>query len=382
MAGEATETTIRDDLEATVTELSETETPVVEKTVPVEQIEHGEPPPVDKVVEESSKVKEGAPKTKEEPLKTRPLAPVKGVPAKPSGLGVPAKVGTPAALKAPQSWKPEERIAWDKLPAGPETDALKRAALRREQEITTGLQEAAPAKRFVRDFASAIRPYEANLRTLGVDPLQATANLFQVDHMLRSAPMQMRAKIIAGIIQSYGLDVKAVDDALAEALQGKQAGAPGAPQEFRDPRVDGLMQQLEDARKQNDEARQVRSRNGIEEFKKTHEFVDDLREDMADFMEVALRRNEARGSRGEAPIAIDLEEIYNLALLMPQNASMREIVEQRRALEATEEDPATQGDLDAAASLRGSPAGVRGGEIEPEDLRGTIEQTVRQLSKK
>ena len=120
----------------------------------------------------------------------------------------------PQGPQAPQSWKPAQRAKWDAL--DPE---VKQEVSRRERETTQVLNETASARQLASHFQQTVQPYMARIQSLGAQPLQAVGELLKSDHILSTAPPAQRAQFMAKMISDYGIDIQALDAALAGKAQ-------------------------------------------------------------------------------------------------------------------------------------------------------------------
>jgi hypothetical protein len=112
--------------------------------------------------------------------------------------------------KPPQSWKPGVKAKWASV------DHEVRAEVhRREREVTRVLNESAQARNIVGQVTEAIRPYEARMRAVGLGPVEAIQRLFQADYLLTTSSPGKAAEYMATLIKEYGIDIKALDNALA-----------------------------------------------------------------------------------------------------------------------------------------------------------------------
>ena len=261
----------------------------------------------------------------------------------PSGTKPPAPgevtAATAQALKPPSSWKPAAREKWAALP--PEVQA---EAARVDREVRQTMQESADARKNWDAYNKAIAPYAGMIAAEGSNPIQAAANLMQTAHALRTAPPALKAQYVAKIITDYAVDI----NHLAQALDrpGQPAAAPQAQQQFRDPRFDQFLGDLEQQKRQREAAVLQESAAEVEGFMADAEFGDDVRQDMADLMDLAARRNRA----------MSVEEAY--ALACKQHPEVSQIVEQReRAKAANANLASTQRQRAAAVSVRSRPAG-------------------------
>ncbi len=89
---------------------------------------------------------------------------------------------------------------------------------------------------------------------------------------------------MADICRNFGIDINLLDQALAGQAQPPQQAQP--QQQFRDPRFDELMSRLQNGERQKQQAASQRAVQEVEEFAATAEFYGDVRQEMADILEV------------------------------------------------------------------------------------------------
>lgn len=205
--------------------------------------------------------------------------------------------------KAPASWRPEAREKW----AGADP-TIRAEVTRREHEMQTVLQDSASARQFVQAFESVVRPYEMFIRADGASPLQAVQNLMQTAADLRVGTSQHKAQIVASIIQGYGIDVESLDTILAAMRSGGQIPQAGQQQPYRDPRIDMILAQQQQAQATQAQQAEQQARAELEAFAADpkHEFYRDVSGLMADLVDVQTRQGKP----------IDLEKIYSQACQM------------------------------------------------------------------
>lgn len=186
------------------------------------------------------------------------------------------------ALKPPQSWKPDMRERWGTL-----SKEVQGEILRREKEITQGLQEASESRRFHQAFNQVAAPYQAYIAMRGGNPLAAFGDHLRTATLLRHGTDQEKAAAIAGAIGEYGINVQLLDAALAARLRGQPmpGGGQQQGQQFRDPRVDALLAQ-------QDEAARTAVGEEIAAFAgdAKNEFYQDVKMEMADLLEFNAQR--------------------------------------------------------------------------------------------
>jgi hypothetical protein len=333
--------TLRDAIDSAVAEVEKTEAtapePVKAELIPAE------PAPVSKKAE----VQE--PKGQAEP---------KAAPAEPAEP-------TATADKAPQSWKVPVRAHWEKIP--PEARA---EIMRRERDVTKALSESGQARQLASQLSEAARPFEARMRTLGVSAVQFAGQLFQADYLLSTAPPTQRAQFVAKLVKDYEVDIRELDAALAgqPGANPVQAEVDRLLAERLAPFQTFVQQQQAQAEQQRQVSRQE-AQTTIEQMEldsTNFPHFDQVREDMADIIEISSRRG----------VYIEPKQAYSKAVLMnpelaSQAAAQYQADTQRQQAQAS--TARAQKALGASASVSGTPSGVPGNSGSTGTLRETIE---------
>ena len=267
--------------------------------------------------------------------------------------------------KAPQSWRPAQKAKWDALDPD-----VRQEVVRREREMTRTLGETAQARQVASHFQQTVQPYMARIQSLGAQPLQAVGELLKSDHILSTAPPQQRAQFMAKMITDYGVDIQALDSALA----GK------AQPESMDTRVEQLLQQrlapfqtYLQQQQQREQAAAQRERDtlntSIEQMQSDtakYPHFDTVREDMADLIEIQAKRG----------VYLPLDQAYTRAIAM--NPEVSQVVNaastaEAKRLSALAANAKAQKALSASKSVGGSPGGTPSGAPSASDRRAIIE---------
>jgi hypothetical protein len=240
---------------------------------------------------------------------------------------------------------------------------------RREREAAHVMQQTAQARQ-VTDFVGQLQQkYAPALQAEGVDALTASANLMNLASRLRFGTPVEKAQLAATIVRNYGVDVNALADALDSLPAGMQPlhGQPQTQQGmYQDPRVDMLFAQLQGLQQSRQEQVVQTAVKEVETFGSDKEFFEDVREDMADLMDLAAKRK----------IDLSLEQAYERACKMQPEIS-RVLDAREAAKRAGNLNGSTQRARAAASSVRGTPSG--GSTPKPTDLRSTIEAAFEQV---
>jgi len=265
--------------------------------------------------------------------------------------------------RAPQAWKPAQKAKWDKLDPD-----IRQEVLRREHETTRVLNDSAGARQFSMQINQAIQPYMARIQQVG-DPVKAIGNLLAADHLLATGGAAQKAQYLAKLIKDYGVDIQALDSALA--------GSPIAdPVESK---VEQLLQQRlapfqqymtaqQQAAQQVQQQTAAQVQNTVEQMAQDTEnfpYFEDVRDTMADIVEIMAKKG----------MSIDLKTAYNRAVAMDPAISQvvaQASVAQERTKQAAKANAKAQQALRASSSVSGAPSGPLSGKP-PRDRRAAIE---------
>jgi hypothetical protein len=259
------------------------------------------------------------------------------------------------SFKAPASWKPQERELWSKVP--PQLQARIKA---REAETDTLLRETADARQthdFVNQLATGYAPLLAaeGMPDIGT----GIKGMFETVALLQNGAPEMKAMKMAQLIQHYGIDINALDAALVG--EQPQADPNYQVQQMIDQRlqpVNQLLDQINQTRQQQYQLSQQQADKEVAEF--NGEFLQDVRLDMADFIDMAA----ARGQQ------MTLQEAYDKAISM--RPDIQEILKKKQEEEAIIGRRSNIGSkMNAASSISGTRGGIASGTADT--IRSAIE---------
>jgi hypothetical protein len=202
-------------------------------------------------------------------------------------------------IKAPQSWKPQVREHWPKLPKDVQLEVQ-----RREKHIENTLRETAEARRLAEEFQNTIRPFEPLIASQNSTPIQAVKNLMTSAAGLTIGTPLQKAQIVTNIIRQYGVDIQALDQLLVG--ETPQAGPDPQIQQYLQQQLAPVQQfvaQLQQQKQQYEQTHTQQLQSEIAEFSQTADFFEDVREHMADLLEVASRRGQS----------MSLQQAYDIA---------------------------------------------------------------------
>lgn len=260
----------------------------------------------------------------------------------------PGPKSEPIKEKAPVSWRPEVREHWKGLPA-----EVRSEVMRREQEVQRTLQESADARKFADSIQKTIAPYEMFIRAEGGNTVAAIDSLMATAARLRTAPAPDLANLVAGIVKQFGVGrfgntfIEQLDSALAGQVpqtDPQQAQLQQAIQQQLAP-MQQFMSQFQQAQVAQQQKVQEQAVGEVSQFLDKAEFGEDVREEMADIMELAQRRGRE----------ISLGDAYRQACLV--NPRVRSVLEARAKTKGAQQlqGAATKAKA-AAVSVSGAPA--------------------------
>lgn len=345
----AHDTSMRDDLNAAFDSLDEE---MVE--TPQEIISSDEPDEITSETEEDSgEVVEGE---AAEPAPTPETAE-----ATPDGELVEGEKPDTRSTKAPVGWSPKEREDWSKIPPH-----LQKKVVARENELNTMLATTGEARKTHDEFTRLTDSYGAVVDgVFDGSPIEVVESLLDTVGRLRMGTQVEKAQTVASLINMFGVDVSALDSMLVgEVPQANPHDEVRAIVAEQMQPFNNLMQQGEQQEHDRQMQMQQEAKNGIQTFIDSGkaEFLADVRNDMADFIDMAQKRG----------VNMPLQEAYDRACQL--NPEVRSVLEQRSKLSGI-----TQGQSDiarkqqAALSISGRKSG---GGAAPTNL--TLRDTIMQ----
>lgn len=365
-------TTMRDALEAAFKDVEEPlpnsgDQPAIEQDLALEaQIEVPGDAPAAEGGQDLEALAEGDQETDNEDVQQQARDEQGKFKGKEDGIQPGPKSG-PKGDRAPASWKPELREHWGALPEGVRSEIY-----RRESEVQRTLQETAEARKTAEAVMRTIAPYEAFIKAENSNPLQAIDNLMSTAARLRTGTAPELAQLVAGIVNQFGVGrfgnafIEQLDSALAgqtPKVDPQQNAIEQVLNQKLAP-VQQMLTQFQQAQAQQQQMVQQQAVNEVEQFLSKAEFGNDVREDMADILEVAQRRG----------INMTLQDAYKKAVMM--NDNVRSVLTQRaQSQKAQSQTQAAQRAKSVAVSVSGA-APMGGVQAPVTDVRSAIEAAI------
>jgi hypothetical protein len=276
--------------------------------------------------------------------------------------------------RPPASWKAGAKAKWDKLDAD-----LRAEIYRREGDYHRGTADLRQTADFGSRVQSVVEPYRMLIQAEGGTPERAIAQLLQTAALFRvGTPAQKQAALIQ-IAQQYGIQMPQFVAQDAQQPQGGQA----AP--FADPRVDALMQQLQQQEFQRQQAAQAEQQRQLQDYEKAsalwlnaagadgkllHPFIDNVME----YMLPKVQQIKA----GNPSLSHDqiLQQAYERACWEHPEVRAVLLQQQQQDLEAKRrQEILARTDAAKRASAGNLP---KRGALQPQKPTGSMEDTIRE----
>lgn len=299
--------------------------------------------------------------------------------AQPPVAQPPQPVSDQQTARPPVSWTPAAREEWAKVPP-----AVQQEVMRREREITQTLAHTAEARNFHTEFSRTIQPFMGDIQAENSSPMKAVENLMNTAAWLRRGSVEQKASVVANIIKTYGVDVNALDELLSSGQvrdpsvyggQGQHAGVDPGLQQLLDQRlapmqqfITGLQEKLQAAEQQSMQKVEQSSLEFLND--PANEFAWDVKDDMADIMDMAAKRGQQ----------MSLQEAYRRATMLHPEVS--KILESRRTLPEPLSPAAIRAKQNASASISNSGAPTASDEDDDGtgDLRSDLRSSIRRVT--
>ena len=244
----------------------------------------------------------------------------------------------PSGINAPIGFSPESREKWKDVP-----DLVKEQIQKRESEINEAIANTGEYRRTHTALTDLAKSYAPIMAAEGADtPMQAIEGLFRTVAELRVGSPQQRATKMANLIGHYGVDISMLDAALAGAPM------PNAEMTALEQMLDQRLAPVNEfLNTQHTTQQNVMENNKaavtaeLKEFSKSAEFLNDVRNDMADLIDLASNRD----------YKMPFKEAYDKACAL--HPSVSKIIAERAKNETlVNSGKAAQDKVNASSSIR------------------------------
>ena len=291
---------------------------------------------------EAATRKEPKPRTKGVPISERkaPTAETKAVPSADGEVKAPS-----SAEKAPVAWGVNRDALWAKVPSD-----VRALINKRETEIQQGMSQAGRIRQIAEEYHSLITPYDQVIRSMNTTPKEAINSVMQTATMMVVGTQAQKVAILAEMVDRYGVDLAELDQGLTRMLEAKKGGRinPHAPPQQMPPEILSqlkplfdLQQRLVAAEGQKSQKLEYEAAEAINSVA-SEQFFEDVRDDMADVLEIAAKRG----------IVMTIQQAYAKACqLHPEVSKLYQAKIAKPAIDSNRRRR-------AASTVKGSPGGA------------------------
>ena len=211
----------------------------------------------------------------------------------------------------PGSWKPEARESWKDIPKSARAEIH-----RRERELHDVMQRSSEYKDVAERFTATVTPFTHLMQAEGAtDPFAAIEGLCRTTSALRFGTPREKAQRVAGLISHYGVDLEELDGLLAATISGDEPEQNKLDQLLQErlAPVNEFMGRMQSNMDAYQDRTQQSYQDEITAFQNNpkNEFFNDVRNDVADLLELAAGRGQQ----------LSLQEAYDKACLMSPEVS-------------------------------------------------------------
>jgi hypothetical protein len=255
-----------------------------------------------------------------------------------------APVGLSAAAK--EVWKATPKVMRDEV-------------LRRERDFAMGIQRYAEDAKLAVQIKSTLQPFQQYIAMNGGNPAQQVHTLFETASILQMGSPIQRAQTIANLISQFGVDIQALDHILIGKAPPESTQQTSMVQQEIE-RALAPYRQREEQLQANERQRVQNAQNQalqtVDQFRDDpkNEFYLEVREDMADILDLAANRG----------FQMSMKDAYDRACLL--NPNVQEAIRIRKTKQSIGNK------RNAASSISGTLGGP-GGRPNDLSLRGEIE---------
>ena len=304
------------------------------------------------------------------PEDTGASAPVSAEPPLVTTTGNPIDIN-----RAPASWKPAAKAAWNTIP-----EPVRAEIYRRESDFLNGNKGIKEHADFGQAMRQTIDPYRMLIESEGGTPEKAVGELLKTAALFRVGSPQQKLQAILGLDRQYNAGLQsyfqqAVQQEVARA-NGQAYQQPQQAPNFQDPRVDQILASLQAQERARAQQEEAQSNAATERFMSAKDasgaplypFIDNVLDDMS------LRVSHIRKANPSVSHEEVLKQAYEAAVWANPETRQVLIGQQQAQQQASAETLRKSEAAKRAASMnlpkRGSvPAGA---------AKGSMEDTIRE----
>lgn len=275
--------------------------------------------PATEAVEVVEEAPPEAPETVSEAVGEEPAAeseaPPEAVADAPEADGSAGVEETVELPQAPLGWEAE---LWGGVPEGARDHITAR-----EAEVERVLRNSSEARKSHQVIGNMHQTYGALMASEGWQhPLEAFDNVMQTVSQLKMGSPEQRAQTMANLINHFGVDISSLDNALVGEAPPEEVQQQSQMQQMIDQRmapVNQMMGNLANLQQQKMVESNQQVSQEVEQFGAQAEFMNVVRGDMADLMDMATQRGQQ----------MTLQDAYDKACQI--NPQVQQALQQRMA---------------------------------------------------
>jgi hypothetical protein len=254
-----------------------------------------------------------------------------------------------AVDEPPAGLSPEAREEWKDTPP-----AMKKAIAKREADFAKGIIQYSNDAKRAQAMDKSMQPYQQLFAMNGNNPPELVGNLLQTAASLQSGNPNVVARTLANLVNQFG-DVGLLDTVLSGQSVPRETSQPQQNVQAQINQALAQRDQQHQQREQNTQMQAVSGDISLFANNPANEFYKDVREDMADILDMAGRRG----------LDMDLPTAYDRACQL--RPDIKTIIDGRNS--SANVASASK----AAISISGSP----GGQSNVSNSNSTLEDDIR-----
>lgn len=155
-------------------------------------------------------------------------------------------VEQPKEAAPPSSWNEQAKAAWGALPPD-----VRQAIAKREEEVQKGMTRHDGELNLGRQIKEVATQFDGTIQAVGMPPHEIFRNYLAIERTLQSGTPEQKKRVLIDAAKAYGIDL------------GAPSNTP-SPDEYVDPQLQTLMEQVSGLQKQLDEERGYRQQQSLD----------------------------------------------------------------------------------------------------------------------
>ena len=268
--------------------------------------------------------------------------------------------------RAPEAWKPEAREHWKDIPEGAKAEII-----RHNQLVYDTLNRTSEERKFAQAVQKTVAPFEHLIKAEGGDTVRAIDSLLSTAALLRTGTADQIAQLVGQLTQQYGVGrfgnqfIEKLDNALvgnAPKDENPEVAALRQQYEREMAPLRQMQQQMMQQQQMTMQQSQMEAEQEIERFSEQAEFLNDVRMEMADIINMGAQRG----------MNYTLQQAYDIACKAHPEIS-KVLAQREHAKTAQSLSQTAQRARAAAVSVGGAPSLGGGDDVPSDSIRNALE---------